>query len=210
MRVILIVGAASVLFARDGRAQAPRPARAFEPSVTTSFGVRTFGTRARTNEGAARYSGSMEIGLRGDLPLTRRTAFMADLSFAPFARQESASRTSTTIRGTALAATITGALAARLKPSAPVFFYGGVAAIFASKRVVPVAGSSVEPALAFGAGYDALQNGPWNLRAVYSGYLLKPRTLGSAITVESTAYDWSFHLGAHYTPSRRDARGATR
>ena len=212
MRAILIVGAVVALLARDGRAQQPRPVRAFEPSITTSVGVRNFGTRAKTVEGKATYSGSAEVGVRADVPLTRRTAFAVDLSIAPFAKQEATTLTSAVVREKVLSGTITGALAARLKPRAPVFFYGGVAAIYASKDPVPgVSGSSIEPALAFGAGYDAVQRGPWNLRAVFSNYLLKPSDPGEGgIEVESIAYDWAFQVGARYMPSRKDMRGAAR
>lgn len=205
-----MLGAAALL-ARDLPAQS-RPVRAFEPSVTMSLGLRHFGDRARTIEGASAYSGSAEIGLRGDVPLTRRTAFMIDLSVAPFSKQESSTRTSVVVRENVVTATVTGALAARLKARVPVFFYGGVAAIFASKRAEPVVtGSSIEPALAFGVGYDALRHGPWNVRAVYSGYLLKPSDpKEGGITVESSAYDWGFQIGARYTPSLRGARGGAR
>ena len=211
MRAILIVGAAAALLARDGRAQQPRPVRAFEHAVTTSIGVRNFGGRAKTVEGKATYTGSAEVGVRGDFPLTRRTAFMLDLSIAPFAKQEATTLTSAVVREKVLAGTLTGALAARFKPRAPVFFYAGIAAMYFSKRPVPgIEGSSTEPAVAFGVGYDAVQRGPWNLRAVFSNYVLKPADPGGGITVESTAYDWAFQVGARYPPSRKGMRGAAR
>src|SRR5919199_2061877 len=85
---VLTAALAITLAAPAARAQITPARRAFEWAVTPWFGVSGFGTRYATPSLGARYRSSLAVGLRGDLPLTRRLGILANVEAAPFARQK--------------------------------------------------------------------------------------------------------------------------
>ena len=201
MRAILPALAAVALGAPPAEAQGPR--RAFEPALTLSISAKQFGTRLDDATSEFRYKSSAGLSVWTELPLTRRTGLLATANLTPFSKQrvEGGAADNVAVYGDVVTYGADVGLAARLKPSAPVFFFLGGGLVAASESAHPDDdGGAVEPQGTFAVGYDARRRGPWNLRAIYVGHLVIPAD-GNVpdASPASTAYDWSFQLGGRYT-----------
>ena len=206
MRALLPALAAVVLGATVAEAQAERARRAFEPSLSLTLSPRLFGTRVESPTADFSYKSSVGLSLWGELPVTRRTGVAAALTVSPFSKQRSdGSASNVALYESVVLYGADVGLAARLKPAAPVFFFLGGGVVAASRSAAPLAeGSVVEPQGTFAVGYDALRRGPWNLRAVYTGHVVRPADPEldpdvTDVSAASTAYDWTFQLGGRYT-----------
>ena len=196
---------ASALAALPADAQTPRVTRAFEPALVPTIGVRNFGDRATSVSGSrAGYGGSFTVGASFEAPLSRRTGFMLDLHLAPSAGQRLESPDGVVTYENALGASLTALLAARLRPQAPVFFFAGGGALAMTKKPIADAeGSTLEPMMDVGFGYDGGRIGVWNVRGIFHGYFLKPADPESAgFAARSSAFDWSAGIGFRRTFGR--------
>jgi hypothetical protein len=194
--ILLLV---SALAALPAAAQTPRVRRAFEPAVTPSVGMRTFGDRAKSVSGArAGYGGSFTVGASLEAPLSRRTGVMADLHLAPSAGQRLEDDDGISTYDNAMGISFSAALAARLRPQAPVFFFAGPGVLFMTKKsIADASGSTIEPMADFGFGYDGARVGRWNVRGIFHGFIVKPADPESAgFAASSSAFDWSVGIGA--------------
>ena len=203
---------ASALAAVPAAAQTPRVRRAFEPAISPWIGMRNFGDRAKSVSGArTSYGGSYAIGATLDLPMSRRTAFRADLHVAPSANQRLDETNGIVSYDDAIGTQLTAGVAAKLRPQAPVFFFlgGGVLAM-SKKSVADAEGSTIEPVGNFGFGYDGARVGAWNVRALVQGNVVKPADPDSpGFAATGVAFDWVIGLGARRTFGRTVAE-ATR
>lgn len=201
---------ASALAALPAAAQTPRVRRAFEPAITPWFGMRTFGDRAKSVSGATtKYGGSYAVGATVELPLSRRTAFTADLHVAPSAGQRLDAPTGIVSYDDALATSLTAGVAARLRPQAPIYFFVGGGLLSVSKKSVPDAeGSVLEPVGDFGFGYDGARVGRWNVRGIFRGAIVRPADPESpGFAATGGAFDWSVGLGARRSFGGAGAEG---
>lgn len=190
---------ASALAALPAAAQTPRVRRSFEPALTPWIGVRSFGDRAKSVSGArAGYGGSFTVGASLEVPLSRRTGFVADLHLAPSAGQRLEDDDGIATYENAMAISFSAALAARLRPQAPVFFFAGPGVLFMTKKAIADAsGSTIEPMADFGFGYDGARVGRWNVRGIVHGFIVKPADPESpAFSATGSAFDWSVGIGA--------------
>ena len=204
---------ASALAALPAAAQTPRAIRAFEPAVTPWVGMRSFGDRARAvDRSTTKYGGSYAIGAMFEVPLSRRTAFTADLHVAPSAGQRLNAPTGVVSYDDALATSLTAGLAARFRPQAPVFFFAGGGILSVSKKSVADAeGSVIEPVGDFGFGYDGARVGAWNIRGVFRGYVVKPADPDSpGFEATGGAFDWAVGIGARRSFGAAASTGAAR
>lgn len=207
MRTSLLL-LASALAALPAAAQTPRVRRAFEPAITPWVGVRNFGDRAKSiTEAKAGYGGSFVLGATAEMPLSRRTGFMADLHFAPSANQRLDEEQGVVSYKNAFGTSLSALLAARLRPQAPVFFFAGGGLIALSKKPVADAGGSVlEPMFDLGFGYDGGRVGAWNVRGIFHGYFVKPADPESpGFAPRKNAFDWSAGIGFRHTFGRAAA-----
>ena len=198
---------ATALAALPAGAQTPRVRRAFEPALVPWIGVRSFGDRAKSVSGArAGYGGTFSVGAAVEVPLSRRTGFMADLHLAPSAGQRLEDDDGISTYENAMGISFSAALAARLRPQAPVFFFAGPGVLFMTKKAIADAsGSTIEPMADFGFGYDAARVGGWNVRGIVHGFFVKPADPESpGFSATGSAFDWSVGIGA-----RRSFGGGT-
>lgn len=196
--------AAGAQGAADTSAALVRVDRAFEPAVTLWFGATNFGNRSSTPDATFGYSSALSLGVTGDYPITRRTAFMADLSFVPGAKQEvsGGGNGGSFNASSALVVAADAGLAARLKANVPVFFFAGVGVMHASRYAYPLAGSggATEPRGTIAIGFDGghRSGDRVGLRAVAAAHFAKPADAGAAeVTTKSLTTDYTFELGAH-------------
>ena len=202
MRAILPALAAVVLGAPPAEAQAERARRAFDPALTLSISAKQFGTRLQGANSDFRYKSSAGLSVWTELPLTRRTGLLATANLTPFSKQRvENSADNVAVFGRVVTYGADVGIGARLKPSAPVFFFFGGGMVAASDYADPADDGGVfEPQGTFAVGYDARRRGPWNIRAVYMGHVVRPAEGNLPDTSPaSTAYDWSFQLGGRYT-----------
>ena len=202
MRAILPALAAVALGATPAEAQAERARRAFEPALSLTLSANQFGTRLEGPSAEYRYKNSAGLGVWGELPITRRTGLLATANVAPLSKQRAeGANDNVAVYGSVLAYGADAGIGARLKPSAPVFFFLGGGVVAASKIADPNDDGSVfEPRGTVAVGYDARRRGPWNLRALYAGHLVVPGEGNLPDTsAASTAYDWSVQVGGRYT-----------
>ena len=202
---------ASALAVVPAAAQTPRVRRAFEPAITPWVGVRNFGDRAESVSGArAGYGGSFTVGASFEAPFTRRTGFVADLHLAPSAGQRLDDEQGISTYENAVGVSFSAALAARLRPQAPVFFFAGPGVILMTKKPIADAeGSSIEPMADVGFGYDGGRVGQWNVRGIVHGYFLKPADPDSpAFAARGSAFDWAAGIGFRRVFGGTAAEGA--
>ena len=196
---------ASALAALPAAAQTPRVRRAFEPALTPWVGARNFGDRAKSiTDARAGYGGSFTVGASYEAPFTRRTGFLVDLHVAPAADRRLEDETGVISYDKAIGISMSALLAARLRPQAPVFFFAGGGALAMTKKPVADAdGSTLEPMLDLGFGYDGGKVGGWNVRGIFHGYFLKPADPESpGFAARRNSFDWSAGIGFRRTFGR--------
>ena len=212
MRPLLLLVAAAAI-ALPARAQTPRVARAFERAATPWIGLRNFGDRAFSPlAGHAGYSPSLAVGGMFDLPLTRRTGVLLDVHVAPLGKQDASDDESSVEFARVFAYGATAALAARFRPQAPVFFFGGATILGANKSAIPgEAGSAFSPGATVGAGLDIARSARVGARIVYQAYWVKPPDTESiGYRAESRSTDWTLGIGARIALGRDGTGGAPR
>ncbi|MDQ6887607.1 MAG: outer membrane beta-barrel protein [Gemmatimonadota bacterium] len=183
--------------------------RAFEPSASLWIGPTVFGPRVSVGGQDYSYSSSVSLGARAERSVTRRVGLLGDVSISPLSKISQRSSISRSDSSTAVVYRANAALGWRFKPSAPVFFFAGGGMVGANRRAGPTGGSSTDPEVTYGLGYDGGTQNRWSFRAVYQGYVVFPSAPpatadGSARAVaRSTTHDFSIQLGARYSFSRR-------
>lgn len=209
MRLPLLLSALGVS-AATAAAQIPRTASAFVPAISPWVGVTSFGARQALGTREASYRGSITVGVRGDLPLTRRVGLLANVAVSPFARQRTEDDVGADLHERVTVLRADAALGWRFIPRAPVFFFGGGGILAATKPAYPDFDDAViEPRVLFGLGYDRQSSGPWNFRVAATGFFTSPAEpeplswVGGGgvppVQTESTAFDWALELGARYS-----------
>jgi hypothetical protein len=195
--------AAPVAAAQEARLQP-----AFPRALTPWIGLRSYGDRLTEASGAEfYYSSSLTIGVHGERPLSRRVGLYADLGVSPLTKQAAKLGDVEEVTERVLVGAVDVGLAGRLKPAVPVYFFAGGGVVLGAKSPVRGSdGSSVEPQLSLGAGYDAAAFGAWNVRTELALHLVKPSNPDeNVLDAKSVARDWSFRIGLRYAPSRRGA-----
>jgi hypothetical protein len=196
--------------AASASAQIPRTAPAFVPALSPWIGVTSFGSRQEFGSTDASYRGSLTVGVRGDLPLTRRLGLLGNVSVSPMAKQRTEDPFGTQLHEQVTVVRADAALGFRLIPRAPVFFFGGGGILAATRPAFPDFDDSViEPRALFGVGYDRPSTGRWNFRIVATGFITMPADVeplswvGAGgvpdVRTKSTAFDWALELGGRYT-----------
>jgi hypothetical protein len=191
-------------------AQIARTAPAFVPSVSPVIGVGSFGARQALGSRDARYRGSLTVGVRGDLPLTRRIGLLGTVAIVPFARQRTEDDVGAELHERVTILRADAALGWRFIPRAPVFFFGGGGVMAATKPAYPEFDDSViEPRALLGLGYDRQSSGRWNFRILATGFFTSPAEpeplswVGPGgvppVRTKSTAFDWTLEVGGRYT-----------
>ncbi|HSJ65921.1 MAG TPA: hypothetical protein VK922_18710 [Gemmatimonadaceae bacterium] len=194
-------------------AQIARTAPAFVPALSPWIGVTSFGNRQSFASREASYRGSLTIGVRGDLPLTRRLGLLGTVSLSPLAKQRTEDPFGTQLHDDVTIVRADAALGWRFIPRAPVFFFGGGGILAATNPAFPQFDESVvEPRGLFGLGYDRASTGRLNFRVVATGFITAPADpdpgsyVGAGevpvLVTKSTTFDWALELGARYTFSR--------
>jgi hypothetical protein len=212
MRLLLLL-AVLALSAQVAPAQIARTAPAFVPALSPWIGVTSFGARQAFASRDASYRGSLTVGVRGDLPLTRRLGLLGNVSLSPLAKQRTEDPFGTQLHEGVTIVRADAALGWRFIPRAPVFFFGGGGILAATKPAFPQFDESVvEPRGLFGLGYDRASAGRLNFRVVATGFITAPADpdpgsyVGSGevpvLVIKSTTFDWALEVGARYTFSR--------
>lgn len=218
MRTLIVtLGAALLLSAAPIEGQSRIPRRAFVPAVTPWLGVAGFGQRLTVPSARFRYGTSAMIGVTGDMPLSRRTALLGTVGVAPSRQRGEFVGDARTSGDVVQLFEAELGLAARLRPSVPVFFYAGGGVLRASRYAAPgVTGSAVEPRGTLAVGYDTQQSGRLSIRALAGAHFARPGApaadsarLGNPpssfpLTVKSGAVDWSVRVGVRYALRARD------
>ena len=197
----LLLLAAATLVSNVASAQATPPLLAFPRSSGASLGVSGFGTRSTNSGGGSfSYKGSLVVGGRYDHPLSRRSGLMLGLSLAPLSQQRGKGGSSVVLTEKLMVGIVDAAIGFRMKPVAPVFFAFGGGVTYATKPPANTATGAVsEPHALFAIGYDAPTRTRWNVRTVFTNRLVivgEDSDLNT--TSESSAFDWTFEVGARY------------
>lgn len=212
MRTLLLTALCAAV-AVDAAAQIQTTPRAFEPSISPWIGIASFGTRQTANDFEASYRGSVTIGVRGELPLTRRVGLLGNVSLSPVAKQRYEGPVTTELRDNVVIMRGDLALGWRFIPRAPVFFFAGGGIIRATRPAFPDFDQAVtEPRGLFGFGYDRPAQGRWNFRLTATGFVSKPAEPDPLawdapgtppnVATKSTVFDWSVEIGARYRFNR--------
>lgn len=198
---LLRLACAATLIATPALAQRRPPALAFPRSAGPAIGIASFGTRSTSSGASFSYKGSVLVGGKFDMPLTRRTGLLLSLGLAPLSQQRGASNVSTLLSEKLMVGIADAAVGFRFKPSAPVFFAGGGGVTYATRPPVPEStGSVMEPHVLLAVGYDAKSGDTWNVRSAFSNRFIMVAADDSAPTVDkSIGYDWTFELIFRYT-----------
>ena len=193
--------AAAVALPASARAQEYRPQVAFDRAISVTGGLGGYGERLSSSNADFGYKSSLMLGAGLDLPLTRRTGLLAFASVGPLSAQQTRAKVGSTIISSSLVAySADVGFAARFKPSAPVFFFVGGGVSGATHYAAPLAsGAPIEPEGAFAVGYDGVHRGPWGLRVLYAGHVVRPSApADSSITAHRATYDWSLQVGGRF------------
>jgi hypothetical protein len=200
LAVLLLLAAAAV---PAGAQRARILRRAFEPAVTTFLGATGHGDRTEDLLDGAMldYNNGLALGVQLDRPLTRRTALLGTVSLTPLSR---VMFTGNGFTGKLDRAQLFGAdagVAARLKPSAPLFAYVGGGAMMATKRAArDTEGFSVEPRASAGLGLDVARLDKAGVRVMYIAHYVVPGTPDETRwSARSSAFDWTAFIGGRYT-----------
>lgn len=205
--LLLLVLLAAVSVPAAGQVQSS--AAAFEAAVIPWFGITSFGQRQTAGNLEASYRGSLSLGLRGEVPLTRRLGLLGGVAISPIAKQRVENPVSTELRERVTVLRADLALGWRFIPRAPVFLFAGGGVMRASLPAFPDFDQTMtEPRGLFGLGYDRPSVGRWNFRVTATGFLTQPAdvdasawTAGTSppdVTSESLVFDWSVEFGARY------------
>lgn len=185
----------------------PRYARAFEPSLSITFGPSSYGTRLLRAGGDSKYkpASSFVVSAWYDRPLTRRTGLLVGAGLAPVSGQhedQPPPEPFSVTRGSLMIATADVGLAGRLKPSAPVFFMVGGGVLASTKGITGIKEIQpekklLEPHADFTIGVDGKRRSRWGWRILYVNRWAFPRDIGVPdIKATSSAHDWTFQVGA--------------
>jgi hypothetical protein len=197
----LLVIAAAMLAPTVASAQTGPLLLAFPRSGGATIGVSGFGTRSTNSGGGSfSYKGSLVVGGRYDQSLSRRSGLLLGLSVAPLSQQRGQGGSSVVLTERLMVAIVDAAIGFRMKPVAPVFFAVGGGITYATKPPANTATGAVsEPHALFAIGYDAPSSTRWNVRTVFTNRLVIVGDDSDLNTTsESSAYDWTFEVGARY------------
>lgn len=179
--------------------------RAFEPAVTPFVGISDYGYRATTGSARAEYNNSLNIGIQGERPLSRRTALMGTLIVAPLTRvQARVGQDDLFEYDRALSVGGDVGIAARLKPAAPAFGYLGAGFHAATRGMDPEGddGMVFEPRGTFGAGLDLARRARTGVRILWLGHYTVPAAPQDAeqlLRKKAGTFDWTLLLGFRHT-----------
>jgi hypothetical protein len=174
---------------------------AFPRSAGATIGVSGFGNRSHNSGGGQfSYKGSLVVGGRYDQSLSRRTGLLVGLSVAPLSQQRGKGGASVVLTEKLIVGMVDAAVGFRMKPVAPVFFALGGGITYATKPPANTATGAVsEPHALFAIGYDAPSSTRWNVRTVFiNRFVIVGEDSDLNTTSESSAYDWTFEVGARY------------
>jgi hypothetical protein len=201
MKTISLLVLASAALASAAEAQTAPLLLAFPRSSGAAIGVAGFGERSRNSGGGQfSYKGSVIVGGRYDHPLSRRSGLLFGLSLAPLSQQRAKGQSSVVLTEKLMVAIVDAAVGFRMKPVAPVFFAVGGGITYATKPPATTASGAVsEPHALFAIGYDAPTSTRWNVRTVFTNrFVIVGDDSDLNTTSESSAYDWTFEVGARY------------